>query len=436
MQETIVDYSLFQKLSENELNNYLNEIDLALEFHIKWLSQVNRALVCHTESSLQQIQNILSSDDHFWRWYSGVKDEGLLEMPAFLILGDIHTEMLSTGRELLSRIAEGEKICSSEYDRFISLATGLRKQIHKLKSKIKSDIELVARIMGKVFENADEGVMITDVESHILHVNQSFVRVTQYNRDEVVGKKPSILHSGTHDQGFYERMWNALNRKHRWQGEVWNRRKNNEIYPEWLTITAVHDDNGDTSHYIGIFSDVSTASEGNERLYHLAHYDSLCNLPNRMLFYDRLRQNLSRAKRGKNKFAVLFFDLDDLKKVNDKYGHSAGDEVLRQVSQRLANSLRESDTVARIGGDEFTIIIGDVDDIDAVSELTGKILRIIQQDYSVDGHILNISASIGISQYPETSDDAEMLVKQADIAMYKAKNEGKNRYTLFDPSME
>jgi len=431
-----VDYSLFQKLTKNELDNYLNEIELALEFHSKWLSQVNRALICHTKSNLQQAQEILSSDDHFWRWYNSVQDEDLLEMPAFKVLGEVHAEMLKIGRDLLSMAGKNEDICSREYDRFISLATELRHQIIILKSKIKSDLKLVAKILGQVFENAEEGVMITDVNSHILNVNQSFVRVTQYSREEVLGKKPSILHSDVHDQVFYERMWEVLKREQRWYGEIWNRRKNNEIYPEWLSIHAVHTDNADISHYIGIFSDVSTESEGDERLYHLAHYDSLCNLPNRMLFYDRLRQSLSRAKRSKQKFVVMFIDLDDFKTVNDKHGHSAGDEVLQQLSQRLVDTLRESDTIARIGGDEFTIIVGDIENMDSAARVAGKILQAIQRNYTVNDQILKISASIGISQYPENSKYVGMLVKQADIAMYKAKKEGKHTYKFYDPSME
>lgn len=431
-----MDYSLFQKLTESELDNYLNEIDLALEFHNKWLSAVNRALVCHTETNLKQIKNILTSDDHFTRWYNSVRDEELIEMPAFTSIGETHTEMLKLGRELLLSRGDNKEICAGEYDRFVLLTSELRRQVNLLKSRIKSNLRLVAKLMGKVFENAEEGVMITDADSRILNVNQSFVKVTQYSRDEVVGKKPSVLHSGNHDKGFYERLWNVLLRDHRWQGEIWNRRKNNEIYPEWLSITAVLDDNGDISHYIGIFSDVSAASEGDERLYHLAHYDSLCDLPNRMLFYDRLRQSLSRSKRNNQKLAVMFLDLDGFKEVNDEYGHGVGDELLQQVSKRLITTLRESDTVARIGGDEFTLIINDVESADSIRAIASKILSNIQETYMLQTNEFNISASIGISLFPDNSEDINTLVKQADIAMYKAKNEGKNRFEFFDISMD
>ncbi len=431
-----MDLSLFQKLSESELDNYLNEIDLVVEFHIKWLSELNRALVCHTVTDRQQIQNILMTDDHFSRWYHGIQDKELLEMPAFKVLGIIHTEMLKLASGLLAQVGREENIGVSEYDGFTLLTHELRSQIAELKNKIRANLQLVAKLMGKVFENAEEGVMITDANSYILNVNQAFVKVTQYTKEEVLGKKPSILHSGNHDKGFYERMWDILLREKRWQGEVWNSRKNNEIYPEWLSITAVLDDNGDTSHYIGIFSDVSVKNEGDERLYHLAHYDSLCNLPNRMLFYDRLRQSLSRSKRSNQKIAVMFMDLDGFKQVNDEYGHGVGDELLQQVSQRVTAVLRESDTLARIGGDEFTIIINDVDKTETIDMIANKILAAIKEDYFLHEQAFSVSASIGISLFPDNSEDVNTLVKHADIAMYKAKNEGKNRFKFFDKSMQ
>jgi len=431
-----MDYSLFQKLTESELDNYLSEIDLALEFHIKWLSELNRALICHTETDIQQVQKILINDDHFSRWYNSVRDEDLINMPAFKTLGVIYSEMIKHGQDLLLIVSQKKQVCANEYDAFMVLTIELRQQINIFKSKIKSDLKLVAKLMGKVFENAEEGVMITDSESNILNVNQAFEKVTQYTREEALGRKPDILHSGNQDQSFYERMWSEILSEGRWQGEIWNRRKNNEIYPEWLSITAVFDDNNDISHYIGIFSDVSTESEGDERLYHLAHYDSLCNLPNRLLFYDRLRQSLSRSRRNDQKIAVMFMDLDGFKTVNDNYGHTVGDELLRKVSERVVATLRESDTIARIGGDEFTLILTDIEDTASVSNIALKILATIEEPYVMEGHEFNISASIGISLSPINSSDGNMLVKQADIAMYKAKKEGKNRIKFFDKSMD
>jgi len=428
-------HSIFQKLTESELDKYLNDIDLVVEFHVKWLSELNRALVCHTVSERYQIQIILDMDDYFCRWYHGIHDEDLSRMPAFIALGLLHAEILKNASGLLSQAVRNETIYIEDYDRFTRLTDELRGQIKELKDKVKDDLQLVAKLMGKVFENAEEAVMITDANSRILNVNQAFVNITQYTKNEVLGETPNILHSGNHDKGFYERMWDILLREQHWQGEIWNRRKNNEIYPEWLSITAVLDDNGDTSHYIGIFSDVSEKNEGDARLYHLAHYDSLCNLPNRMLFYDRLRQSLSRAKRHKQKIAVMFLDLDGFKHVNDNFGHGVGDLLLQQVSQRVTSVLRESDTLARIGGDEFTIIINDIDKAESLDNIARKILNVIAEDYFINQHQFTVSASIGISLFPDNSENIDTLVKNADTAMYRAKKDGKNRFDFFDKSM-
>jgi len=425
-------YSLFQKLSESELDNYLSDIDLALEFHIKWLSDVNKMLICQTELNET---TLLENGSGFNRWYNNIVEEELIKMEAFSKLGNIHAKMLSSAKTLLLDSSSKHKVSESMYNDFIQVTESLRLQMHVLKTKIKSDLKLVAMLMGKVFENAEEGVMITDAQANILSVNQAFINVTQYSREEVIGKKPSILHSGNHDKGFYERMWNVIVNEQRWQGEVWNRRKDNELYPEWLSITAVYDDDQKVSHYIGIFSDVSTESEGNERLYHLAHYDSLCDLPNRMLFYDRLRQAISRSKRSNQRIAVMFMDLDGFKQVNDEYGHSIGDELLQQVSKRIVSMLRETDTIARIGGDEFTLIINDIDNIDSINAIAEKVLSTVKESYTLHEYAFDISASIGISLLPDNSDDMNTLVKQADIAMYKAKKEGKNQFKFYDESM-
>ena len=430
-----MDYTLFQKLSESELDNYITEMDLVLEFHVRWLSELNKALICQKELNFEHLKTILAADDHFTRWYNSINDDVLLEIPFFEKLSDLHGEMLIQAQCLLVKASRADQISMSDYNHFEILATRFRKDIIILKEKVKSNLKLIAKLMGKVFENAKEGVMITDADSNILNVNHSFEKVTLYSRDEVIGKKPSILHSGNHDNGFYERMWSEIHRDSRWQGELWNRRKNNEIYPEWLSITAVFDDSHKVTHYIGIFSDVSTETEGNERLYRLAHYDSLCELPNRMLFYDRLRQSVSRYKRNDKPIAVMFLDLDGFKQINDNHGHSIGDQLLQHVSKRIVSILRESDTVARIGGDEFTFVINDVENMDSLKLIATKLLTIIKEPYTLDGSVYTVSASIGISLLPDNTEDMNTLVKQADIAMYQAKKEGKNQYKFYESSM-
>jgi len=424
--------SLFQKLSETELNNYISGIDFALEFHLKWLSKLNRALICQTETDFKETKNILTRDNHFNRWYNSIHEPELIRIPAFLSLPEIHTQMVLLSRDLLLMASEKKVIDCIEYDKFIDLASRFRKLMNTVKSKVKSDLKLIAKLMGNIFENADEGVMITDSRGIILSVNNAFVKTTQYSEDEVIGNKPSILHSGFQDIDFYQRMWSILLRDQHWQGKIWNKRKNNENYPEWLSITAVLDENNIVSHYIGIFSDLSTEGARDKRLYHLAHYDNLCDLPNRMLFYDRLRQTVSHSKRSDQKIAVMFMDIDGFKYINDEHGHHIGDELLQQISKRVVATLRESDTIARVGGDEFTLIIPNVENKESVAKIANKILSTINEPYTLHGVRFNISASIGISLYPENSGDINELVKQADIAMYQAKKEGKDRYKFFN----
>ena len=426
-----MDNFLFQKLTESELGQYLKDIDLALEFHIKWLSEINRVLICRTEPDIIQEDLLLNNDEYFSRWYRSVDEHELLYMSAFLRLGVIHDEAVDMAQDLLIKAQKQHAISLHDYDSFIELTSELRRHIDLVKSKIKNDLKIVAKIMGKVFENAEEGVMITDNESSILNVNQSFVRVTGYEKVEAIGQKPSFLHSGKQDSIFYTQLWDSLLRDNRWQGEIWNRRKNGETYPEWLSITAVLDDDGIVSHYIGIFSEVSTEIEGNERLYHLAHYDSLCDLPNRVLFYDRLKQSLARAKRGNTELAVLFLDLDGFKEINDQYGHDAGDNILQQVSARIQHAVRESDTFARIGGDEFTIILTEIGSTKDVEITADKLVSLIYKPFQLNGVEVTISASIGISIYPHDSMDMNTLVKKADIAMYNAKKGGKNKYYFY-----
>lgn len=428
----VMTYSLFQKLTESELNNYLGEIDKVLEFHIKWLSEVNRLLIF----PLKNTKNNLLIHEDFKRWYSSVNYEGMLESDALTRLNTTYDAMMNISKTLLESVNSGSSVSDTDYDAFLQFTKDFRKQLNTLKRKIRSDLKLMAILMGKIFENAEEGVMITDVKSQILNVNNAFEKVTQYRREDVFGLTPAFLHSGSHDKGFYERMWAVILREGRWQGEIWNRRKNNDIYPEWLSIMAVYDEDGKVTHYIGIFSDVSTENEGNERLYHLAHYDSLCDLPNRMLFYDRLRQAISRSKRSEQRIAVMFMDLDGFKKINDKFGHCVGDELLQQVSKRIVGMLRETDTIARVGGDEFTFIINDIDSLTSINTIATKVLATIKEPYSLHGNTFNISASIGVSLLADNSDDIGLIVKQADIAMYKAKKLGGNKFVFYEESLE
>ena len=286
------------------------------------------------------------------------------------------------------------------------------------------------RIAAIVFE-AQEGMIITDSSGIILRVNSAFTRITGYAADEAVGQSLRLLHSGRQTADFYKAMWSSIGRSGSWQGEVWNKRKSGEIYPEWLGITAVQNDEGDVSHYVGTFTDITARKAAEDEIKHLAFYDTLTDLPNRMLLNDRLQQALVAAKRDSCGVALMFLDLDKFKPINDTYGHDVGDQLLKAAAQRILTCVRESDTVARIGGDEFIVLLRTVISSLDASSVAEKIRVALNQPFELAGHQLAISSSIGIALYPEHGSDGVELSKNADIAMYQAKKAGRDTVEIF-----
>ncbi|MDH5408040.1 MAG: diguanylate cyclase [Gammaproteobacteria bacterium] len=426
-----MDLSLFQRLTASELDQYISEIDLAMEYHNRWLAAVNRAMVCRDASDLKHFSQDLVHQCYFGRWYDGVEQEDILREPVFKKIGTTHAEMHTQVRVLIDKLLQDKNLSTADYDGLIRISSEFRKLVGELKGTIKHDLRLIATLMGKVFENASEGVIITDVEGSILNVNTAFCQVTGYSREEVLGKNPRLLHSGKQDSLFYRKLWDELTEHKRWEGEIWNKRKNGEIYPEWLMITAVLDETGETSHYIAIFSDVSSQKESEERLFYLAHYDNLSKLPNRLAFHDRLKLAISQAKRNQELVAVMFLDLDGFKKVNDSMGHNAGDEVIREVAIRLGKVMRETDTISRFGGDEFTILLPEADSEEGVEIAAQKIIDAISEPIKIGDALTNVTTSIGISLFPHHGDDGDALIKLADMAMYEAKDQGKNRFLFY-----
>lgn len=282
------------------------------------------------------------------------------------------------------------------------------------------------QLAAQVFEHAAEGIMITSPAGVIEIVNPAFTRITGYTPEEVCGKNPAILHSGRHNREFYERMWATVDEADLWQGEVWNRRKSGEVYPEWLNISPVRDDRGQVVHYLGIFSDISAVKHSEERLEHIAHHDALTGLPNRVLLNDRIDTALRRAQRSDTMVAVVFLDLDRFKDINDSFGHATGDLVLKQVASRISETVREEDTVARLGGDEFVILMEDIDDAAFVEQASQRIVTCLNPPISAEHQEFFIGASLGISVFPRDGNDAESLIRNADTAMYQAKREGRN----------
>lgn len=289
-------------------------------------------------------------------------------------------------------------------------------------------------LAAKILEHIMDGVLITDAHKNIEYVNPAFYTITGYSAEDVIGKNPRILQSGYHNEVFYKTMWSSLARTGQWQGEIWNRRKNGEIYPEWENIVIIRDEDNTITNYVAIFSDISKLKHAEQRFQHLAHHDALTDLPNRLLFNDRLQQALAQASRQRHMLAVLFIDLDDFKTINDTQGHSIGDQTIRCVAERLTACVRDTDTVARMGGDEFTALLVSIIKPADAELVAQKMLEKLAQAMEVDGEELFISASIGIAHYPADGADSETLLHHADSAMYWAKQSGKNTYHVYRAS--
>jgi diguanylate cyclase (GGDEF)-like protein/PAS domain S-box-containing protein len=293
--------------------------------------------------------------------------------------------------------------------------------------------EAKIQLAADVFTYAREGIIITAVDGNIVDVNEAFTRITGFDRDEVLGKNPRILNSGLQDKAFFDAMWRSLVAVGHWNGEIWNRRKSGESYAVMQTISAIKDVRGATVQYVSLFSDVTAVKKHQHQLEHIAHFDTLTNLPNRVLLADRLGQAMAQCQRREQRIAVAYLDLDGFKMVNDRYGHEAGDQLLIAVAAAMTQTMREGDTLARLGGDEFVAVLLDLADIDASEPMINRLLAAASLPVQLDDLTLQVSASIGITFYPQAQEmDADQLLRQADQAMYQAKLAGKARYNVFD----
>jgi diguanylate cyclase (GGDEF)-like protein/PAS domain S-box-containing protein len=290
-------------------------------------------------------------------------------------------------------------------------------------------------LAASVFRNTMEGVAITDPTPRIVWVNPAFSAITGYAAEEAVGQNPSILRSAHHGVAFYRNLWEALTRDGYWQGEIWNRRKNGEAYLEWLTINRISDEAGNALRYVSVFHDITESRRKDEHIEHLAFHDALTGLANRSLLQDRLNHAVERAQREGGRLAVMFIDLDRFKAVNDGLGHNVGDQLLQEVAQRLSSRLRTMDTVARMGGDEFVVLMEDLHDPSDCAQRAEDLLQAIAEPMEIAGHRLQVGASIGVAFYPEDCVDSVELMKRADAAMYAAKAAGRNTYRFFQSAM-
>lgn len=291
-------------------------------------------------------------------------------------------------------------------------------------------------LISRVFENTLEAISITDVTGCVIEVNEAFCKITGYTREEITGQNQRILQSGRQNAAFYEAMWQSILSTGSWQGEIWNRRKNGDIYAERLSITAIRNAQGQVSHYLGVASDITEFKQQATKLDRITHYDALTGLPNRTLLGDRLKQAVARAVREQNMMAVCYLDLDGFKLVNDTLGDAAGDTVLIEIAQRIKDTIRGGETVARLGGDEFVILLLGLERGDECSMALNRLLGVIAEPVHVGEHSFVLGASIGVSIYPMDEADTDTLLRHADQAMYQAKQSGKNRFHVYDPALD
>lgn len=290
-------------------------------------------------------------------------------------------------------------------------------------------------LFAQVFQNSGEAIMITDANRNIVAMNPSFTAITHYSAEEVIGENPRVLGSGRQSPEFYQAMWKSIDETGRWQGEIWNRRRNGDVYPEWLSIGTVRDQHGTVTNYIGVFNDITERKAAEQHIQFLAHYDPLTKLPNRRLFEDRIEQALALCRRKDKKAALLFLDVDRFKGINDSLGHLSGDQLLQSVAERLQYCVRESDTVCRRGGDEFMILLPEIDTTEDAAQVAAAIVSAMSEAHFVEDYHLIVSFSIGISVFPHDGADSQALIKNADAAMYHAKENGRNNFQFFTSDM-
>ena len=307
----------------------------------------------------------------------------------------------------------------------------LRKEI-----QTRQEAEFRIRLFVKIFESTDEAIVVTDPETRILEVNDAYCRITGYSRDELVGKRTSTLQSGYHGRVFYEEMWSSILKNFTWNGEILDRKKSGEVYPIWLTINAIRNESGETTNYVGIFSDITEMKEAEKKLRNLAYYDTLTGLSNRSSFQDRMKQAIALANRNGEKVGLLLIDLDRFKVVNDTLGHLVGDRLLEEVARRMNATVRESDLVGRLGGDEFVIGLFQMENPEEAARLATRLIREVSRPVQIEKQELYIGASIGISIYPDDSASYEEMVRNADAAMYYAKRSGRGEYHFFTESIQ
>lgn len=365
------------------------------------------------------------------------------------LLALFHPEDRSVLEQYLGQDPDNKQLTFNSEFRFLRADNGEERWLHALARLEGQDSgklfcvlqDITARkhneeaqgLAASVFANTREGIIITDAASRILDVNRAFSQITGYQRAEVLNQNPRLLKSGIQSAGFYADMWKTLEEQGHWSGEIWNRRKNGEVFAELMNISVVHDKAGRVRHYVGIFSDITVMKEHQYKLERMAHFDPLTGIPNRALLADRLNQAISHTQRSGTLMAICYLDLDGFKPVNDQFGHKAGDALLIEMARRMGDCIRAGDTVARIGGDEFVILLLGLSGHHECEAALGRLSQEIARPMTLDDTELRVSASIGVTLFPEDDAPTEILLRHADRAMYQAKQRGKNQFCIFSP---
>jgi len=403
-------------------------LDNRIYFSARW-----KEMLGYTDSELS---------NEFFNWEDRIHPDDLTSVMAEIQTNlDGKSEHYENAHRLKHKDGHWVWILSRGKTQYNSLSKAIRMTGTHTDISEKKEADEQIRLAASVFAYSQEGILITDKNNRIVEVNPSALEFSGYTRKEVIGKNPSLFSSGRQNKEFFTQMWKNLHDSGHWQGEIWNRKKSGEIYSERISIDVVSDSKGNIQHFVAVFNDITYLKEQEAELERIAYNDALTGLPNRLLLRDRMKQALSKAIRIKKILAFCYLDLDGFKPVNDIYGHKTGDAILVEVAKRLVNTVRADDTVARIGGDEFVLLMQDIDAISELKQALERILSAISSDYSFtdDDQIIKIdfiSASIGVTLYPQDRNKADLLLRHADQAMYQAKQRGKNRYIFFAPKEE
>ncbi|HEY3328131.1 MAG TPA: EAL domain-containing protein [Novimethylophilus sp.] len=394
---------------------------------------VENAKIVYANQAMSQISGYTLEEmrafDTFLRLFNSSEHERVRSKHRKRVLG----EPVERRYEILGLHKDGSSANLEIAVTLMTLESGVvRMTIVVLDITARKRAEANLMLAQQVFRHAAEGILITDADQRILEANKGFEEITGYTREEMIGRTREMLKFGQNDAAFYDEMWDCIRRDGQWQGEIWNRRKNGEIYPEWLSLSEVKDDSGKVSNYVAVFTDITLRKESEQRLQFLANHDALTKLPNRALLQERIEHALRLTQRNKTQLAVLFIDLDRFKIINDTLGHDAGDLLLLEASRRLVKCLRDSDTIARQGGDEFVVLLEEFgEDVQYLAGVARKVMATLTQPFTLLGQEVFISASIGISVFPQDGQDMNTLLKNADIAMYRAKEQGKNTFQFY-----